>query len=145
MPRIAAPLKQEDTPHSIHVANRLKIFRELFIDKNQTRAAEMLGLSQARLSQIESGKRPVNWHLLDKLTKDFNLNTRYLSDNQEPKQLKKPVNKDKTTGQMDMLLEEMNILKSYLATLEKTFNSALKIMERQEQKLKELESKIDKK
>jgi transcriptional regulator with XRE-family HTH domain len=91
---------------------------------SQLELAHRLGISQTALCDIESGKtKKIDFMLMDKVCKEFEVDFDYFVEKQKVKQ----VNKDNSVG--------------YLAT-NQAFNFSEKLIEQYEERIKELKEII---
>ena len=68
---MSKPVQSKPT-QDIGVAQRFSLFRKKYVEQNQTRAAEAIGMPQAYLSQIENGTRPIAFKYIKGLVKNSN-------------------------------------------------------------------------
>jgi transcriptional regulator with XRE-family HTH domain len=133
-PRPATPKPgSEEFSNKIYAA-RFAFFRKKHIHKTQIEASEMLGISQAGLSNIESGKAPVTFELLTKLIKDFKLNQEWFTDG-HGKPIEKNPPKSTLLTDLNALNLELESLKKHLKFMEANQMYILNLIERLEKKV----------
>ena len=76
--RAQAPLK-EKTTFNRDMANRYRLFREKYVDKNQEIAAEILGIHQTTISKVESAQIGIGAKSTKVMVEKYNLSTKWLT------------------------------------------------------------------
>jgi len=127
----------------MEMANRIAFFRKKYIAESQAEAGRVSGVSQATFSQMESGAISPSTHVIQKLVKEYRLNTQWLASGD--KQLSpvvelKPVEsegklRDKTMKEMQSDLNnvtsELQMVKSQMEVLQANLNHLFKVVEGQ--------------
>lgn len=118
------------TPKKSHdpiIANRLKIFREQYIDKSQNQASKKLGIAQSALSYMENGMTPIYFKFISQLVKEFHLNQDWLTTGNGKPTEKNP-SKPTLLTDLNALNEELSLLKKQIQMMEANQNYMLKII-----------------
>jgi transcriptional regulator with XRE-family HTH domain len=116
--------------------DRLAEFRQRYIHKSQTKASELLQISQSSLSYMENGKSSISFELLTKLVKDYKLNQDWLTNGNGTPIDKNPPKATLLTD-LNALNLELTALKKHIQFVEANQNYMLKIFERLEKKINE--------
>jgi transcriptional regulator with XRE-family HTH domain len=134
-PGVAQPI------HDKTLANRLRLFREQYIDKSQTQAAKKLGIAQSTLSFMEICKLPIRYEFIVQLVKEFGLNQAWFDTGHG-----KPQSKEQPKGGLLTDLNELNlqldIIQRALKKMELNNLYLLKIINNQNEKIQQQESRI---
>lgn len=117
--------------------NRFLYFIDKYVGKNQTAAAEALGVTQAYYSLISSGKRRISISVLTKLKEKHKLNIQWLqtglgSEVSTADPDKKP---QSTSGKVIDLQAEIFSAQKRIEILEVTLTHAYKLIEQLESRL----------
>lgn len=134
------PNKPKTEPlFDMDLARRLYSFRVEFVDKVQKEAAKKLGVSPAYLSWAESGQRPINYNLVDKLANEFNMNRDWFSSGNGNRRTTGP---EKATAGSSLQVVHTNVanIMKTIKILEKNLTHAYKQIEMLRQRVTELES-----
>lgn len=123
------------------IAKRLYEFRTIFVDKSQRKAAEKLGITNAWLSYAESGQRRVRMDLVEKLVKDYDLNSEWFTTGKGPKQTKNP-EKPTAASSLSAVHQEVLIIKKTLTIFEANLTHAFKLIETQGKVIEELQRQL---
>lgn len=123
------------------IAKRLYEFRTLYISKSQKEAAEKLGITAAWLSYAESGQRRVRMDLVEKMVKDYDLNSEWFSTGLGPKQTKTP-EKPTAASSLSTVHQEVMIIKKTLTVFEANLTHAYKLIETQGKIIEELQRQL---
>lgn len=123
------------------IAKRLYEFRTLFVDKSQRQAALKLGITNAWLSYAENGKRRVRMDLVEKLVKDYDLNSEWFTTGKGPKQAK---TKEKPTAasSLSSVHQEVLLIKKTLTIFEANLTHAYKLIETQGKIIEDLQRQL---
>jgi len=65
--------------HDLIIATRFNIFRKKCVANSMVEAGKIFGCSHSKISDIETGKRPVDLNFIIMLANNYDLNTNWLS------------------------------------------------------------------
>lgn len=139
---MARPVQSKPT-QDIGIANRFALFRKQFVDKNQTRAADALGMPQGYLSQIENGTRPLALRYIKILVEKFQLNAEWLTKNVGEKQLRKPAKPTASTS-LSAAHDAIKTLETAISNMEFIMKGMLSRIEKQDKLIESLQKRMDK-
>ncbi|WGQ09106.1 helix-turn-helix transcriptional regulator [Pedobacter gandavensis] len=123
------------------IAKRLYEFRTLYVDKSQRQAAKKLGITNAWLSYAESGQRRVRMDLVEKLVKDYDLNSDWLTTGKGKKQVK-TIDKPTAASSLSSVHQEVLLIKKTLTIFEANLTHAYKLIETQGKVIEELQRQL---
>lgn len=126
--------------HDMAIAARFKEFRKKYISKNSIEAAEEIGITQSRVSRIESGEQPVTMPIIKVLNKKYSLNIEWLLKN-----IGGPVDKATKSNTLEKsmaLQNKVHELITQVQILSVNQTKLWNIVEQQEKTIEDLKNKI---
>jgi len=131
----------KNAKYSLDKAKRFSYFRKKFIAKTQAEAATKLGVHQALISFIEKGKRPITFDMIDRMIKDYNLNSDWLlADEGDPQS---NIEEKKTAkNSLQAAHTDINHLLKTIKILHANINHYSKVMSMMDAKMEKMEERI---
>lgn len=131
---------QQIQKHDLGAANRLSEVRKKILKMKQVKLAEILGFPQTNLSAMENGSRRISMNILLQLEKDYGINPQYIINGKTPKVIGEK-EKSTTLSNTMQMNDKIDRLIKEVMVLTRNLDAAWKLIENQERRISELESK----
>ena len=131
------------TKHDPNIAARFAIFRKKYIAKGQVEAAKLLGVSQSKISDIESGKQAMDFNLANKIAQMYQLNMDWLGTGRGNLQNDEPESQDQLN--INALLLESKNIQDYVIMNQAAMNHIVNVISKLADRIAQIEHNQSKK